>query len=82
MEGKLDFGAVPMLEMDGKRLTQTQAIMNFLGCTFDLQPTDLLLKHKGEKIWAYWGGDILSNIITIFFAKEEDKPALIEKLVK
>ena len=71
-----------MLEMNGMKLVQTQAIMNYLGCKLDLQPKDLLMKHKGEKIWAYWGGDILSKMLPIFFGKEEDRPALIEKLIK
>jgi len=30
-DGKLDFGSMPMLEIDGKKLVQTQAIMNYLG---------------------------------------------------
>ena len=35
-DGKLDFGSVPMLEMDGMKLVQTQAIINYLGSTFCL----------------------------------------------
>ena len=80
-EGKLEFGTMPMLEIDGKKLVQTQAIMNYVGSKCGYQPSDLLMKHKGEKIWAYWGGDILSKMIPIFFGKEEDRPALVEKLI-
>ena len=35
-DGKLDFGSMPMLEMDGMKLVQTQAIINYLGSTFCL----------------------------------------------
>ena len=56
--------------------------MNYLGCCFDLQPSDLLLRHKGEKIAAYWMGDICAGVIMpIFFASEEDRPGMIEKMV-
>ena len=41
-DGKLDFGAMPMLEIDGKKLCQTQAIVNYIGAKYDLCPDDLL----------------------------------------
>ena len=45
-------------------------------------PQDLLLKHKGEKIAAYWNGDIIDqHIIKIMFANDEEKQAMIDKLL-
>lgn len=41
-EGKLDFGSLPMLEIDGKRLNQTTAIINYVGAKAGLQPIDVL----------------------------------------
>ena len=55
--------------------------MNYLGATFDLQPSDLLMRHKGEKITAFWLGDICGCIIPIMMANEEDRPPMIEKMV-
>ena len=44
-----------------------------------MQPHDLLLKHKGEKIAAYWGQDIVNTHVIkgVLYAKEEDKPGNI-----
>ena len=62
-----------MVEMDGKKLCQTTAIMNYIGAKFNLQPKDPLLKHKGEKIVAYWCGDVVNDgVMKINKAKEED----------
>ena len=42
-----------------------------------------MLKHKGEKIVAYWMGDIVMGcIFPIFFAPKEKQAAMVEKLVK
>ena len=82
-DGKLDFGSVPMLEIDGMKITQTAAIVNYVGATFKYNTEDLLLKHKGEKIVAYLVGDIVEPhvIKVMLFAKEEEKPELIEKFL-
>ena len=59
--------------MDGKKFVQTQAIMNYIGATFNLLPSDLLLRHKGEKICAYWMGDVVMPHIFkgTFFTPED-----------
>lgn len=79
---KLDFGSMPMLEMDGKRLTQTTAIINYVGGKAGLQPTDPLVKHRCEKIVAWWSGDFVGPHIygTFSKAKDADKPAVIKKM--
>lgn len=62
-----------MLEMDDKKLCQTKAIMNYVGASFNLLPSDLLLRHKGEKIVAFWMGDIIEpNVFKIPYCKLED----------
>ena len=71
-----------MVEIDDKCLTQSTAIMDYIGAKFKLQPLDLLLKHKGEKICAFWLGDIVSQIMKLHDLKEEDKAACTENLMK
>jgi len=42
-----------------------------------------LLKHKGEKIVAYWMGDIVMGcIFPIMFAPKEKQQAMVEKFCK
>ena len=57
--GDLDFGSLPMLEIDDMQLCQTEAIINYLGAQFGYLPSDLLMRHKGEKICAYFIGDVV-----------------------
>ena len=73
---------MPMLEMDGHRLVQTQAIINYVGAKAGLQPIDPLVKHRCEKIVAWWSGDFINPHIYGSFqgAKDADKPAALKKL--
>ena len=56
--------------------------MNYVGAKYKLQPKDLLLRHKGEKISAYWLGDIVFPCIfkAVLFAPKEEKEANVKKL--
>ena len=38
MKPKFEFGTVPVLEMNGKRYTQSKAILRFLGRTYGYYP--------------------------------------------
>jgi len=58
--GDCEFGQVPMLELeDGTRLTQSRAIMNYLGATYKLMPEDPMLNYKGEKASHFFMMDYL-----------------------
>ena len=46
-------------------ITQTQAIMNYLGAKCNMLPSDPLQIHKGEKIVAYLYGDCISPYVFI-----------------
>ena len=58
--------------------------MNFIGGKCGYMPSDLLHRHKGEKIVAYWLGDVVMPHIFkgIMFAPEDKKQAGAENLVK
>ena len=52
--GKLDFGSVPMLELeDGTRLTQTNAVLHYVGKMYGLIPEDPLAAYRGYKAATY-----------------------------
>jgi glutathione S-transferase len=47
-EGKLEYGQVPMLELeDGTKLTQTSAIINYVSTVYGLDPVGPLEVYRG-----------------------------------
>ena len=52
--GKLEFGQMPALELDdGKMLTQSMAILDYVCQTYKLQPTDPYTNWLGSSFCAY-----------------------------
>jgi len=63
-----------MLELpDGKKLVQTNAILNWVGSKYGLKPKDEMLIYKGEKALARFNEDYLSKyLIKAFHTKDEN----------
>ena len=58
--GELEFGQVPMLELDdGTKLCQTMAILNYLGTVYGLKPKDREQVYLGEKLYNHTFDDIV-----------------------
>lgn len=75
----MEFGSLPVVDVDGMRLAQTRAIDNYLGQKFKLIPDDLLMRHKGEKTVAYILGDIqFSQIFKAQGEKDKVKKAAMD----
>eukprot|EP01123_Difflugia_compressa_P006063 TRINITY_DN18206_c0_g1_i1.p1 TRINITY_DN18206_c0_g1~~TRINITY_DN18206_c0_g1_i1.p1 ORF type:complete len:201 (-),score=52.00 TRINITY_DN18206_c0_g1_i1:108-710(-) len=73
---------IPVLEFDGKKLSNSNSILTFVGRLTGLVPDDAFLAAKVDEVLA-----VLEDIINSTFppyraAKDEDKPALAEKLTK
>ena len=49
--GKLEFGQVPVLEIDGKYFAQSQAVARFLGCKFGYYPSDPYEAWRVDSTW-------------------------------
>ena len=54
-EGVLDFGQVPMVELDdGTKLCQTNAILGYLAHLYGFKPEDPFMVYWGEAILTYY----------------------------
>ena len=73
---------MPMLEIDGLKLTQTRAIINFLGQKYKMQPEDPMVRYKGEKAVQYIEEDVVLKMIVrgFFMLPEDEKLEALEKL--
>lgn len=70
-----------MLELaDGTRMTQSNAIMNYLGTVYNLKPKDPLLVHRGQSFQQYFEKDFQYKFLNypVFYAPKEAKPALLK----
>ena len=56
--------------------------MNYLGAKYDMKPSDPDLVYHGEKITAWFLDDFQKKHFNypVWYASEEDKPALYEKV--
>jgi len=75
-------GTLPVLEVDGKRLVQSNAILSYVGKVTGLFPTDTF---EGAKVDEFLGcvEDYGVSVFTPYrSAKEEDKPKVAEELLK
>ena len=76
--GNLEFGQVPVLEVDGKFLSQSIAILRYVGIKYGYYPTD-----NAEVSWAIDSTvDSLVDVMNAFykaaFADEASKPELFK----
>lgn len=79
--GKLTFGAVPVLEVDGKILSQTQAMASYVGRLTGMVPTDPWLAAKVDE--AINGcTDVTTTIGSTFRLPDEEKVPTREALIK
>ena len=70
-KGMFENGQMPMLELvDGTRLVQSNAILNYIGNTFKLVPKDPKLVYRGESIQMHFERDFQSLYLNqaIWFA--------------
>lgn len=79
--GKLAFGAVPVLEVDGKMLSQTQAIAVYAARLSGIHPEDPWLAAKVDECL---GGctDVTATIGSTFRLPNKDKVAAREALIE
>ena len=78
--GKMPFGAVPVLEVDGKILSQTQAMAAYCGSLTKLRPEDPWLAAKCDE--AINGcTDVTTTIGATFRLPDEEKIAAREALL-
>ncbi|NXY82553.1 GSTA3 transferase, partial [Alcedo cyanopectus] len=70
--GSLIFQQVPMVEIDGMKMVQTRAILNYIAAKYNLYGKDL---KERALIDMYVGGtdDLMSFIMTFPFLSAEDK---------
>lgn len=70
-EGKLEFGQVPMLEVDGKQFVQTYAILRYLGKQYGYYPESPLDAWKVDSI-VDATDDFLQKYFGAMFEKNEE----------
>lgn len=79
-EGKLTFGSTPVLEVDGKILSQTQAMATYCSKLAGLHPDDPWLAAKVDE--AINGcTDVTTTIASTFMLPPDEKVAARQKLV-
>jgi glutathione S-transferase len=73
-KSKIPFGKIPVLYVDGKRITQSVAISRFLAKRFDLVSTDPFLDARCDEV-----GDSLLELrilfVSFFLEKDEKRKA-------
>ena len=76
-EGVLDFGQVPMVELDdGTKLCQTNAILGYLAHLYGFKPEDPFMVYWGEAILTYYEQDFIQkHLYSIYFAADEETKA-------
>lgn len=79
--GKLTFGAMPVLEVDGKILSQTQAMASYVGKLAGIHPTDPWLDAKVDEC-LNGCTDVTSTIGATFRLPAEEKVAARKALLE
>ena len=78
-EGKLEYGQVPMLELDdGTRLVQGNAIIRYIARQYNMLPASNLEAYQANKILDYQEDWVTTKIIAMF--GHPDKEAATKKL--
>jgi len=79
-KGELPFGTIPVLEVDGELITQSNTINRFVGKLADLYPADPWQAALCDEVMDAVE-DLTSQVVaTMFIADEQEKKALREKL--
>ncbi|XP_007934331.1 glutathione S-transferase alpha-4 [Orycteropus afer afer] len=80
-DGRLLFGQVPLVEMDGMMLTQTRAILNYLAAKYNLYGKDL---KERVRIDMYVDGtlDLMMMIVLTPFKSPEEKEESLALIMK
>ncbi|XP_077018184.1 glutathione S-transferase A4-like [Tamandua tetradactyla] len=80
-EGRLLFDQVPLVEMDGMRLTQTRAILSYLAAKYNLYGKDL---KETARINMYADGtlDLMMMVALVAFKPPEEKEESVALIMK
>lgn len=79
-EGKLAFGALPVMEVDGKFLSQSQALVSYCSKLAGMEPSDPWLAVKVDEVI---GGatDVTSTVGSTFSLSADEKIAKRKELI-
>ena len=70
-----------MLELDdGTQLSQTYAILNYLGNIYNLKPKDRELVYLGDKLYNHTFDDVVKHIHKILLNKTLSEEEMLVKL--
>ncbi|XP_062852032.1 glutathione S-transferase, alpha tandem duplicate 1 [Trichomycterus rosablanca] len=78
-DGALMFHQVPMVEMDGMKLVQTKAILNYIAGKYKLYGKDLKERLMIDT-YAEGAGDIMVMIMMLPFTPPDKKQSQLEKI--
>eukprot|EP01121_Diplochlamys_sp_Union-15-3_P003872 TRINITY_DN13815_c0_g1_i1.p1 TRINITY_DN13815_c0_g1~~TRINITY_DN13815_c0_g1_i1.p1 ORF type:complete len:201 (-),score=36.11 TRINITY_DN13815_c0_g1_i1:107-709(-) len=82
VKGTYPLGSIPVLEVDGKKLCNSNTILNYVGRYTGLLPEDPFLAAKVDEAMSV-AEDIINAVFPPYrAAKDEDKPAVAEKINK
>ena len=71
-ESEIEFGKVPMLEIDGLQLVESKSIMRYLALKHGMHPTDPVNNYKVNSLVDRYV-DFEGAFYKAFFTKEEEK---------
>ncbi|KAL7877426.1 hypothetical protein SRHO_G00040690 [Serrasalmus rhombeus] len=78
-DGALLFHQVPMVEMDGMKLVQSKAIMNYIAGKYNLYGKDLKERVMID-MYAEAARDIMDMIMVLLFTSPDNKKGELEKV--
>ena len=71
-----------MLEIDGVKMFQGAAMLNYVGAKYNLKPTDPMVNYRGEKAVEHTMGDFFGkHMYKLMFASDEERDALVDVFV-
>src|SRR6187549_2390098 len=68
------FGALPVLEVDGQTLAQSNAINRYVGKLTDLYPTDAWQAALCDEVWRRWRTSVPNLLLPFSFPTRKRKP--------
>merc|ERR1712071_93698 len=75
------FGQAPMVEVDGHKIAQSSAMARFVARKANLCGNNEIEAALCD-MWVDYCNEIVTHLIEMHHAKDEDKPALHKKLVE